>query len=184
MSGSLAPAPDGTADPKLAPARTADNRISATDQHGEAQNQTITEIFTKFEHWISIGIGGVLIVATLLLLSGTLASVWDVARHWPDTTNVFLVVDKLLFVLMLVEILHTVRQSIASDQIAVEPFLIVGLIASVRRILIVTVEVANEGKGQNPVEFNHAMIELAVLGALTLILIVSIYMSRRSRALR
>ena len=66
---------------------------------------------------------------------------------WPKTDNIFLIVDKLLFTLMLVEILHTVRQSItSSDQITVEPFLIVGLIASVRRILIVTVEVADHSK--------------------------------------
>ena len=97
------------------------------------------------------------------------------------TDSIFLIVDKLLFTLMLVEILHTVRQSIASDQISIEPFLIVGLIASVRRILIVTVEVANQGSGSDPTQFQHAMIELGVLGGLTLVLIVSIFLSRMSR---
>ncbi len=154
-----------------------------TEDRGEAQNRTVAHIFTQVEHWITIGIGAVLVLATLLLLSGTLAGVWDVAREWPKTDNIFLIVDKLLFVLMLVEILHTVRQSITSDQIAVEPFLIVGLIASVRRILIVTVEVANLGKSQAVEQFQHAMIELGVLGMLTLVLIVSIYLSRMSRRL-
>ena len=153
------------------------------EDRGEAQNQTVASIFTHIEHWITMGIGAILILATLLLLSGTLAGVWNIARQWPATDNIFLIVDKLLFVLMLVEILHTVRQSITSDQIAVEPFLIVGVIASVRRILIVTVEVANLGKNQPSEDFEHAMIELGVLGMLTLVLIVSIYLSRKSRRL-
>lgn len=154
------------------------------EQSGPEQNSFATEIFTQVEHWITIGIGIVLIVTTLLLLTGTLAGVWEIFRHWPVTDNVFLVVDKLLFVLMLVEILHTVRQSVARDQIAVEPFLIVGLIACVRRILIVTVEVANHGQNQDTSHFDHAMIELGVLGGLVLVLIFSIFLSRRSRGVK
>ena len=152
----------------------------ATDE-AAPRNETVTDVFTRVEHWITMGIGGILIVATLLLLTGTLASVWDVARHWPVTDNIFLIVDKLLFTLMLVEILHTVRQSITSNQIYVEPFLIVGVIASVRRILIVTVEVANQGSNQSAMDFLHAMVELGVLGALTLVLVVSMYLARHSR---
>lgn len=147
------------------------------------QNKRVTLLFTQIEHWITIGIGAILIVTTLLLLSGTLASVYEALTHWPATDNLFLIVDKLLFTLMLVEILHTVRQSIASDEIDVEPFLIVGLIASVRRMLIVTVEIANQGNGGATIPFDHAMIELGVLGGLTLVLILSIYLSRRSRSL-
>lgn len=153
-------------------------------KHDDAaeQNRGVTHLFTRIEHLITIGIGAILIVTTLLLLSGTLASVFDALRHWPATDNLFLIVDKLLFTLMLVEILHTVRQSIASDEIDVEPFLIVGLIASVRRMLIVTVEIANQGSGGTTMPFEHAMVELGVLGGLTLVLILSIYLSRRSRA--
>ncbi len=155
-------------------------QIDAEESDG-SKNKTVARLFTVIEHWITMGIGSVLVVTTLLLLTGTLSGVWGVAREWPKTDNIFLIVDKLLFTLMLVEILHTVRQSITSDQIAIEPFLIVGLIASVRRILIVTVEVANEGKAPSPLEFSHEMIELGVLGGLTLVLILSIYLSRLSR---
>ena len=155
-----------------------------TEKHENAphQNQAVTRLFTDIEHWITIGIGAILIVTTLLLLTGSVAELWTEVRNWPETSNIFLIVDKLLFTLMLVEILHTVRQSIARDQIAVEPFLIVGIIASVRRILIVTVEVADRSKQQDALHFDHSMIELGVLGGLTLVLIISIYLSRMSRA--
>ena len=152
-----------------------------TDDKGGSENPTVARLFTNIEHWITMGIGAVLIIATLLLLSGSAAGVLEALKHWPETSGIFLIVDKLLFTLMLVEILHTVRQSITSDQISVEPFLIVGLIASVRRILIVTVEIADQGKQADTEHFMHSMIELGVLGGLTLVLILSIYLSRVSK---
>lgn len=37
---------------------------------------------------------------------------------------------------MIVELLHTVRISIQSQALTMEPFLVVGLIASIRRVLV------------------------------------------------
>jgi uncharacterized membrane protein (DUF373 family) len=62
---------------------------------------------------------------------------WDTWHQWmvvADTNLVLRVLDQLLVVLMLVEILHTVRISIRSHTLVTEPFLVVGLIASIRRI--------------------------------------------------
>ena len=155
--------------------------------HGEGASRhgavaAASHLFEAIEHWITVGIGAVLVIATLLLLTGSLFALWSELRSWPDTDGIFLIVDKLLFVLMLVEILHTVRASVQSNRLAVEPFLIVGLIATVRRMLIVTVESSNSAPGDHPKPpFEHAMIELGVLGGLTLVLIVSIYLARLSR---
>ena len=159
---------------------------SAADQLG-AENKpfsVITTVFQRIEHVISVSIGVILMVATLLVLTGTVSQLWIALREWPETENIFHIVDQLLFVLMLVEILHTVRASFASMHLAVEPFLIVGLIASVRRILVVTLETSGATTAGRPTQsFDHAMIELGVLGGLTLVLITSIYLSRRSRML-
>src|SRR2546422_11687220 len=43
---------------------------------------------------------------------------------------------------MLVEILHTVRHSIRSHVLVTEPFLVVGLIASIRRMVVISLEMA------------------------------------------
>lgn len=48
---------------------------------------------------------------------------------------------------MLVEILHTVRISIHSHYLVTEPFLVVGLIASIGRILVITLEAAALTRG-------------------------------------
>jgi uncharacterized membrane protein (DUF373 family) len=47
-----------------------------------------------------------------------------------------LVLDQFLLVLMIVELLHTARISIQSQALTMEPFLVVGLIASIRRVLV------------------------------------------------
>ena len=164
-----------------------DQRITKeTDDNDAArENAFAIEAFIKAEHWLTIGLGIVLVAATLLVLASSVVEVWGSLRHWPQTDSVFSVVDKLLFVLMLVEILHTVRTAISTHTLAIEPFLIVGLIACVRRILVVTLQssgLSSEGGPKTP--FDHAMIELGVLGGLTLVLIISIYMSRRSRPIR
>jgi len=160
--------------------------LESDDEHEQKDPAlaSASRVFAKIEHWITVGIGAVLVLATVLLLTGSLSEVWASARRWPETDGIFLIVDKLLFVLMLVEILHTVRASVESERLAIEPFLIVGLIATVRRMLIVTVESSNTAPAAIPREpFDHAMIELGVLGGLTIVLIVSIFLARRSRSL-
>ena len=140
--------------------------------------------FVGVERLTSIAIGVFLTIAAVMALSGAAGMIWDGLVHWPGSERVFLIVDHLLFVLMLVEILHTVRASIDARELASEPFLIVGLIATVRRILVVTLQTSDTAAAspgeKPPPPFEHAMIELGVLSVLTLVLIVSIYIARKS----
>lgn len=90
----------------------------------------------------------------------------------------------MLVVLMLVEILHTVRISIHSHVLVTEPFLVVGLIASIRRMLVITLEAANLTKGgiwstEGASIFRASLIELGLLGLLIIILVFSITLLRR-----
>jgi uncharacterized membrane protein len=105
-------------------------------------------------------------------------------RDWNGTGATFLIVDRLMFVLMPIEILHTVRGSVRSGTLTPEPFLIIGLIASIRNVLVITLkssQMTSEGYGaiESEMLFRSSIVELAVLGALILIFVVSIYMLRR-----
>ena len=109
---------------------------------------------------------------------------WDGISHWTIANETFRVLDQLLVVLMLVEILHTVRISIRSHILVTEPFLVVGLIASIRRILVITLEAATLTKEgtwstQGASIFRASMVELGLLGLLVLILVFSITLLRR-----
>jgi uncharacterized membrane protein (DUF373 family) len=130
-------------------------------------------------------------VLALLLFATALTTIadagkllWESMRHWSATSETLLVLDELLFVLMLVEILHTVRISIRSHILVIEPFLVVGLIASIRRILVITLQASTLTKGEKwagdgPTLFRAAMMELGLLGGIILILIISITLLRR-----
>ncbi len=129
---------------------------------------------------------GLLLSATgVLTLAASASLLWTGLRQWTISSGAFQILDQLLLVLMVVEILHTVRTSIKSHTLVTEPFLVVGLIASIRRMLVITLEATDlikEGswtKGGESV-FRASMLELALLGILILILVFSITLLRRS----
>ena len=75
---------------------------------------------------------------------------------------------------MIIEILVTVRISIREHTICAEPFFIVGLIASIRRILIISVETAYMHDF-----FYQYMIEIGVLTVLSIVFVLSIVLLRK-----
>jgi len=128
----------------------------------------------------------VLLSATgFLALAGAGKLLWDGVSNWSTATGIFRILDQLLLVLMLVEVLHTVRISIRSHSLITEPFLVVGLIASIRRMLVITLEASDLTKPERwssggESVFHASMIELGLLGALILVLVFSITVLRRS----
>jgi hypothetical protein len=125
-----------------------------------------------------------LFITALATIANAGKMLWDGLHHWTIAAETLQVLDQLLVVLMLVEILHTVRISIRSHFLVTEPFLVVGLIASIRRILVITLEAAKLTKnGSFSAEdagiFRASMIELGLLGLLILILVFSITLLRR-----
>lgn len=141
-------------------------------------------IFLHTEHAIYAALGLLLALTALVALIEAANLTWEAMRALGGADKILEVVDRLLFLLMLIEILHTVRVSMRSGRLTCEPFLIVGLIATVRRILLVTLESSETGMAPKPdgQSFDHSMTELVVLAGLTLVLVVSIYIARRSRA--
>ena len=129
---------------------------------------------------------GFLLAATgLLALAAAVGLLWSGISSWTVSSSTFQILDQLLLVLMVVEILHTVRTSIKSHTLVTEPFLIVGLIASIRRMLVITLEASDLIKQGNWTAggesvFRSSMLELALLGGLILILVIAITILRRS----
>jgi uncharacterized membrane protein (DUF373 family) len=114
---------------------------------------------------------------------------WEALSHWSIATQTLRVLNELLIVLMLVEILHTVRISIRSQVLVTEPFLVVGLIASIRRILVISLEMTTLTKeatwsSQGESIFRSSMIELGLLGVLVFVLVLSIALMRRYPAIK
>jgi hypothetical protein len=149
----------------------------------------------NFGDYLGMAEVAILTILAILISLTALATIarsgkllWDTWHQWmvvADTDLVLRVLDQLLVVLMLVEILHTVRISIRSHTLVTEPFLVVGLIASIRRILVITLEAATltkEGKWspEGAKIFHASMIELGLLSVLVFVLVYSITLLRRS----
>jgi uncharacterized membrane protein (DUF373 family) len=89
--------------------------------------------------------------------------------------------DRILLVLMIVELLYTVQVSFREHTLVPEPFLIVGLIAATRRILVLTAEFT--GMMDKPeAAFRNAMIELGLLTVLVVAMVVSLVLLRKRPA--
>jgi hypothetical protein len=149
--------------------------------------QLSTELFLHIEIVVYVALGVLLSLSALLTLGSAALLLLEGLRDWGGTHAIFIIVDRLMFVLMLIEILHTVRGSVRSGALTPEPFLIIGLIASIRNVLVITLKssgVTAEGLASTGGEmlFRSSIVELAVLGALILIFVVSIYLLRRGRA--
>ena len=144
----------------------------------------------RFDYSLSVAemaIYSALAVLLSLTILAALASacklLLDSVIHWTVATQTLRVLNELLIVLMLAEILHTVRVSIRSHVLVTEPFLVVGVIASIRRILVISLEMAALGKeavwsSDKTRVFRDSMIELGLLSLLVLVLVFSITLLR------
>lgn len=145
-----------------------------------------SKAFVQTEIAVYIVLGILLALGALVGIASAGLSLWNAVLEHGNPDYLVAAIDRLLFVLMVVEILHTVRVSFRSGELVCEPFLIVGLIASIRRVLVITLESsqANEpGKWTaGSQELLHStMLELGVLGALILVMVISIYLLRKSQ---
>jgi uncharacterized membrane protein (DUF373 family) len=75
-----------------------------------------------------------------------------------------LVSDQLLLILLMIEVLYTVQVSFREHVLVPEPFVLVAMIAAVRRILVLTAEFGTLME-QGEAAFRYAMIELGLLTA-------------------
>jgi len=122
------------------------------------------------EDVIYVGIAILLTVSAGALLVSAASGLWKLT----DTSSsevVLLVLDRLLLVFIVVELLYAVRVILGKREVVAEPFLIVGIIASIKEIIVLSVEAAGYvGEGE---KFEDAMMEVGILGVLVLVLAVA-----------
>jgi uncharacterized membrane protein (DUF373 family) len=138
----------------------------------------IARSFTHVEDVLYVALGVLLAAGALVLLGDATLTF---ARNLLDgtlPTRIIGLLDRVLLVLMFAEILYTVQASFREHALIPEPFLVVGLIAVIRRVLVITAEFADV-KDAASTGFQGTMIELGLLTALSLVLVVSLVLLRR-----
>jgi hypothetical protein len=134
--------------------------------------------FTAVEDIVYVGLGVLLAGSSIaLLVSSGISFVQNLLAR-SLTPNIVPLLDRLLLILLVVELLYTVQVSFREHGLIPEPFLLVGLIAAIRRVLVLTAEFA-QVRDQTEIVFQHLIIELAVLTFLIVALVVSLVLLRK-----
>ena len=156
----------------------ADRAKHRVDGDVEGTRGLLAHAFTWIEDAVYLGLGVLLAASALILLGHTALAFGRDLLHAPLVPTIISLLDRLLLVLMIVELLYTVQLSFREHALVPEPFLIVGLVAATRRVLVLTAEFTG---ATTPSEsaFRIAMIELVVLTAMIVALVASLLMLRR-----
>jgi uncharacterized membrane protein (DUF373 family) len=145
-----------------------------------AAESSVTRGLISFELVLYVAVGVLLAVAAGLVLVGTVSGLVRELHHGSGAVDTAVVVlDRILLALIVAELVYTLRFVIRTHEIAVEPFLYIGLIAVVRRILIVTAEF--ERGPQTGRAATNLLLEFGVLGLLVPGLAIAVFLVRRSR---
>lgn len=149
------------------------------DSAGDRMGRIVSSAFTRVEDVVYALLGLLLSASAFVLLAyGGVELVRTVGRG-VDARAIVSLLDVILLALMVVELLYTVQVSFRSHALVAEPFLLVALIAAVRRILVITAEFGAQAR-PTETQFRQVMWELGLLTALILALVVSVVVLRRN----
>jgi uncharacterized membrane protein (DUF373 family) len=143
-----------------------------------SDRQGVARAFTWVEDVVYIGLGVLMAVSAILMLGNAAVTFPRELLHVPLPNAVAGLLDRLLLVLMVVELLYTIQVSFREHTLVPEPFLIVGLVAVTRRILVLTAEFP-KFTDTGEAALRMAMTELGVLTLMLVALVASLLMLRQ-----
>jgi uncharacterized membrane protein (DUF373 family) len=128
------------------------------------------------EDGVYLGIAALLVVSSAVLLVVAVDQALDVIGNL-SSDPIVEVLDTLLLVFIVVELLSAVRTTLAERQLLAEPFLIVGIIASIKEIVVLSVKAA-EAIGQGAA-FSDQLWQIGVLAGVVVLLGTTAFLLRR-----
>lgn len=121
----------------------------------------------------------------LLLIGASIAVLAAVSYHLVSDVGggtgiepaIIATLDGLLLVFILLELVAGVRATMVERKLVAEPFLVVGIIASIKEIVVVALKSDTDGASQQA--FENSMIEIGVLGGVVALLAAGGFLVRR-----
>jgi uncharacterized membrane protein (DUF373 family) len=134
-----------------------------------------------FEAFLYLAVAILLAAAAVLILVGTVHELAHAIANGAGAVDTGVtLLDRILLLLIIAELAYTLRFVLRTHTIAVEPFLYIGLIAVVRRILIVTAQFERlPASGRILTNF---LLELGLLGFLALALAIAVRLISRTES--
>ena len=142
------------------------------------KRQWVAGAFTVVEDIVYIGLGLLLAGSSIALLVSGMITFGQNLMARTLTGNIVPLLDRILLILLVVELLYTVQVSFREHGLIPEPFLLVGLIAAIRRVLVLTAEFAHVANEPETV-FKHFITELVVLTVLIVALVFSLILLQK-----
>src|SRR5579883_805893 len=132
------------------------------------------------ESAVLVLIGIALVLVALLLLYSSMYHLVEAVRQRASEIEkqAIDILNTVLMVIMTMEIVYTVAISLESHTLKAEPFLIIGVIASIRRMLVITATSTESEK--SPDIFHNTLVELGLLAATVVALALAIWILRYS----
>jgi uncharacterized membrane protein (DUF373 family) len=140
---------------------------------------TLKGALERTETAIQVIAAALLVVAAAFTVVGTVSDLIRGGHSRPITDAGVFLLDRVLLLFIVAELLYTLRLVDRGGRILAEPFLFIGLIVVVRRILVVTAETELR---QGRADLTDFLIQLGALGGLALVLALSIHLLRASSA--
>jgi len=178
--------PGGTAVLNTAPACNVAATHGRRDLVATGPHDRPRDLSALVSPWLERADQLVYALVALLLLGAAVAmgvySVGTFSKHLGDDFPHTLValINNLLLVLIILEVLSTVRHHMATGTTSLEPFLYIGIVSATRQILAVGAE-AVLGESTTEAAFRHLMIDLGVNGAVVLALAAALYLLWHAR---
>jgi uncharacterized membrane protein (DUF373 family) len=138
----------------------------------------IVHYLERSERVVLAMIAIVLVVLAVLLLVSNVIGMAQSLINGTMNEQAIDILDGVLLVMMTMEIVYTVTLSLQSHKLVAEPFLVIGIIAAIRRTLVITAE--STKLENSPEVFRSTLMELALLALIVGVMAVSIYVMRRS----
>jgi uncharacterized membrane protein (DUF373 family) len=139
----------------------------------------IAEYLGLSERIVLILIAIVLVILAVLLLISGVGALYQSFVTGQIRDQAIEILDTVLLVMMTMEIVYTVTLSLQSHTLVAEPFLIIGAIAAIRRMLVITAESTKLESNQEA--FRSTLLELGLLAVIVITMSISIYILRRSQ---
>lgn len=136
-----------------------------------------TGVFHTVEHGFYMLVAVALGAAGAALFGYAIADFVDDVGDGSFIQHILELLDTLLLVFIVTELLHTVRAIIDQNVLLTEPFLIVGIVAVIRRLIVISAE-AQDALGTD--QFGDVMVEMAILVGAVVGLGATVFLLRRT----
>lgn len=121
------------------------------------------------------------LVAITLLVSALMMLVFTISNFSEITiSSILLVINDVLFVLIIMELLWTVIRYLRRQEFSLNPFIGIGIISSLRRILMLEAQMSMSDHGRD----YYLLSELGLNTAIVFVLVVAYYLINKAEKAR